>query len=147
LAESEGRPVEYQGSTVNAMWRAFVRRGDLVRIRFLSSTPSPRQGLRLSMKGGVLEVGDQRLKEIVLWSDTAPGLVEFACKPPRNGSWMHVWNTWVDDNGATQAWIGSAGMVIEKRESGAILRCSDGKDGPNFDDLVVEVGLTAAPAR
>ena len=53
-----------------------------------------------------------------------------------------MWNSWRDGQGAMQAWVGDAGMLVEEGEGGRIvLRCSDGFDRPSFDDLVVELEL------
>ena len=45
-------------------------------------------------------------------------------------------------SGTTQAWIGNAGIVVDKASDASwTLRCSDGVGPTNFDDLVVHVVL------
>jgi hypothetical protein len=50
-----------------------------------------------------------------------------------------VWNCW-EVNGVMHAWLGNAGMRVERTPNGAIqLRCSDGDGVPDFEDLVVRI--------
>jgi hypothetical protein len=57
-------------------------------------------------------------------------------------------NQWRDEvHGATLLGMNNAGMMVQaKSEVCWLLRCSDGWEGPNFDDLVVEITLHRTPA-
>ena len=140
LAESKGEPFEYEGVTVHGIYRCEVHPDDIVQVRFVRRTPTIRQGLQLKINRGRLLVNGQSSKSGVLWMDTAPGVVEIVCNPPRRGATLSVWNAWERD-GIMHAWLGNAGMVFEQRDDAIILKCSDGVGNPDFQDLVVELRL------
>jgi hypothetical protein len=69
---------------------------------------------------------------------------------PRKSSIVSIWNIWLDTHKGTrsyepesydtvQAWWAWSGMRIEDSDDGVVLRCSGSYDGPNFDDLAVQI--------
>jgi len=138
LAESKGQPIEYEGRAVHASYHREVHSGDVLFVRFIKSAGEARQGLSISLKKGALRVNEQSLRDVVLWKDTAPELVEIVCQTPKQGAVLSVWNAW-DRSGILQAWLRNAGMLVEEQDDAVILRCSDGVGPPDFGDLVVEL--------
>ncbi len=111
-----------------------------ISIEFRSVGSAFRQGLRLKVRGGQLEIDGVEAADFALWHDTAPSQVEvnvhWKGKGPRS---LRIWNSW-EYNGVAHAWLGNAGMRVEEFEPGRfVLRCSDGEGEPEFDDLVVGV--------
>jgi hypothetical protein len=138
---AQGAPVEVDGQLAHMMYELPPVTAP-VRLRITLTPRGERpQGLRLKARDGQVVVNDQGLEDVVLWSDSAPPEVE-ATLEPAGGKPMtvRVWNTWRDQQGAMQAWIGDAGMVVEEAGDGRVtLRCSDGFERPSFDDLVAEL--------
>lgn len=94
----------------------------------------------MSIKKGQLTVDGQTMNRLVLWTDTAPEVVQVVCRPPKAGAVLRAWNNW-DRNGTMMAWLGNAGMLVEDQNDCVVLRCSDGIGPPDFEDLVVELRL------
>jgi hypothetical protein len=140
LAESKGEPIEYEGQTVHGIYRWDVHPGDVLRVSFQHATSEVRQGLNVAIKEGQLSVEGQRIKRLVLWADTAPKAVDVVCQPPKSGALLQAWNCW-DRYGRMDAWMGNAGMLVERRDGAVVLKCSDGIGSPDFRDLVVELTL------
>jgi hypothetical protein len=112
----------------------------------LTSTSPTAQGLRLKARGGTIAVDGRNLDDIVLWTDTAPALSTVVLVPSDRSAplTLRVWNVWRDPAATMQAWIGDAGIVVDgESPERVVLRCSDGFDAPTFDDLVVELALSA----
>jgi len=143
---SRGEPVEWAGRRVHAMLEfAGLTTDKRLLIEFAQASPLRPQALRLRVRGGVIELREQELDDVVLWYDSVPGTVIARLRPktPVVPMSLRVWNAWRDAAGTMQAWIGNAGMLIEERGAGVIVvRCSDGFDEPSFDDLVATLRLT-----
>jgi hypothetical protein len=109
-------------------------------IRFQSAASKPRQGLRLKVRGGTLEIESRTSGDVILWQDTAPAEIHVRVRwKPRGLRSLRIWNAW-QVNDVTQAWLGNAGMRVTPSAGGVYtLRCSDGEGEPDFDDLVAEV--------
>lgn len=112
-------------------------------IDFAHGSPVRPQGLRLKARGGVIELNDQVLEDIVLWHENAPRTIIARLHPKESDVPMNlrVWNAWRDPAGTMQAWVGNSGIIVEERGDMIVLHCSDGFDEPNFDDLVVALEL------
>ncbi|WP_434966466.1 hypothetical protein [Janibacter indicus] len=111
-----------------------------VSVAFQSVDSAFRQGLRLKIRGGRLEIDGVEATDLALWHDTAPNQVEVKVhwkgKGPRS---LRMWNSW-EHNGVAHAWLGNAGMRVDEVESGRfLLRCSDGEGEPEFDNLILGV--------
>jgi hypothetical protein len=140
FAKSGGEPILLGDQQVHSIFVGKIWTGDHVRVRRLGVTASPVQALRLKIVGGKLLINKQSLRDIVLWSDTAPEETVLVAENADSGATIKIWNAWRDSQGTMQAWLGDAGMLIDKKGvRGIRLRCSDGLGGVNFDDLVVEI--------
>lgn len=126
FAESKGAAIHVDGRKVFNMYRRPVSAGQTVTVRARPAMHSPVQGLRIKLAEGVIAIKDQRLKEVVVWLDTAPLDFEFSCRPTKQSTELRVWNCWRDPNGVMQAWIGNAGMIAEETGPDVLLRCSTG---------------------
>lgn len=146
LFEAARSPVvEWQGKLVYGMYELpGMSEDEDLRIEFSDPSPARPQALCLGVRGGRLEINNQLLSEIALWSDSAPRVVVARARPRRGKVvTVRLWNAWRDLDDPVDrmdAWIGNAGMLIEGDvTSGLVLRCSDGYDEPTFDDLVATV--------
>lgn len=130
----QSRSVIWRGTCVHGLFEVDIKSNRLVVCRSRSKA-DPVQGIAidLSREG---EICGHRGKEFVLWSDTISSLVEVNMTSTE-ATKLKVWNVWKGPYGVTQAWIGNAGMLVEERDNGAKLRCSDGLGDPTFSDLVV----------
>ncbi len=99
-----------------------------------------RQGVRLKARGGKLEANGVEESDLVLWQNSSPPRVDVLVRWAKRGSRsLRIWNCW-EVNGVMHAWLGNAGMRVERAPEGTIvLRCSDGHGEPDFGDLVVEI--------
>lgn len=112
-------------------------------LRFLSAKEFPVQGIHLRVKGGTLAVNDCESSNIVVWQDTAPQRVDVQVRALRKGARLMLWNIWKESAGVTQAWLGNSALQVDVDSSRGFLklRCSDGVGEPDFEDLIVEVGV------
>lgn len=145
FAASQGAPVEVDGRLVHMMYEfdPITVPSELVVERLASSDEHP-EGIRLKARGGKIVIEDEPLDDVVLWSDTAPPEDKGTLEPDAGGKPMtlRAWNVWRDPQGAMQAWIGDAGMIVEQLPDGSVtLHCSDGFDEPSFDDIVVNLAV------
>lgn len=142
---TDGKPILYDGRTLTMAYSLSVEQGDRVDVTFERFASSPVQGLRLALKekGGQLEIGGHRSADFVLWTDTAPRHVQVLIADGRKNGHLVVWNVWRDaKHGTTLYGVNNAAIdVAEETATGAVLRCSDGWLGPDFDDLVVRLGF------
>jgi hypothetical protein len=88
-----------------------------------------------------VRVNEQLLDDVVLWTDTAPPelVVELVPKSAKKPLVLRAWNAWRDPAGATQAWIGDAGMLIAEEDGTVVLSCSDGFDAIDFTNLTARL--------
>lgn len=144
---SRGKPVDWAGQLVHMMFELTGPTADQeLLIQFGQPAPARPQALRIRARGGLVELNGQELDDVVLWSDSAPQTVVIGFRPAKADEPMtvRIWNAWRDTAGTMQAWIGNSGMLIEERDNGStVLKCSDGFDDPNFDDLVAALSVSA----
>jgi hypothetical protein len=139
----QGAPVEIDGQLAHMMYELPpIAAPAELRIALRAGDARP-EGLRLKARHGRVVVNGEPLDNVVLWSDSAPPEVVAELQPRgRQPMSLRLWNTWRDAQGIAHAWIGDAGMLVERDDGGrVVLRCSDGFDRPSFDDLVVELEL------
>ena len=136
--------VTWRGQVVHSMFELpAVPSGTRLRITFDVLNPARPEGLRLKVRGGTLRIADQDLVDVVLWSDSAPRVVEALLQAKRSSANLRFWNCWRDPADTVQAWIGNAGMIVDEIDGGFRLRCSDGFDGATFTDLVVSLCVSS----
>jgi hypothetical protein len=132
--QSKGEPIEYKGKLVQLMDRPLVRPGSALQLVFVSSSGSRRQGVRIKANGDLVVAG-QKLKDIVLWSDTAPPCVDIQLGA--KATELKVWNCWESADGAVDAWHNGAGMIVSAKAAGVReYQCNDGAPNDDFSDLV-----------
>jgi hypothetical protein len=139
IAHARGAPIRVGDVDVYGLYRIPVSRGQAIRVRRVTAVSWPTQGLRLKLDAGLISIGGQNLGDIVLWADSAPEEVELTCNTTGERGILKLWNAWRDERGATQAWIGNAGIVVEPHGDLVTLRCSDGVGDVHFGDLVVVI--------
>ena len=143
FADAQAPCLDWEGKPAYAIYE--MTAPDLLEVEFLSSIASPVQGLTLKAYGGVLEIEDVEAQEMLLWADTAPPKVPVKIKPGADGKViLKIWNVWrgkVGGHDVTQAWLGNAGMRIERSGSRISLRCSDGEGPVDFGNLETRVTL------
>jgi len=142
FARSGGDPVTYQDRQVHAVYRRPLAGPTRVEIAVqLERAPADldvRQGLRIAIDGGELELYGERHGGMELWTDLLPRPVSIDCLPARGGAELAIWNVW-DVEGLSCEWVGHGGMLIEGDGDDVVLRCSNGVERASFGDLVVRV--------
>jgi len=146
FASAQTPVIEWEGEPVYAIYETKLAR-DIVVVEFLKTAASTVQGLTLKAKGGVLAVNGVEASQVLLWHDTAPAKVSLKVKRKSSqGVTLKLWNIWrgsVGGEGVTQAWLGNAGMRVNRSddERQLLLRCSDGEGSIDFNDLVARVTI------
>ena len=110
-----------------------------LRLYFETCNGEWRQGVVLRVDGD-FEVNGKVIgkdKQIVLWHDTAPQIVELGV--PANANMIEVYNVWDSGNVMTDAWHNGAAMIIEEVPNGRRYRCNDGLADDDFDDIVFRI--------
>lgn len=142
FARSGGEPVTYEDQRVHAVYRRPIAGPTMVEIAVqLERAPADldvRQGLRVAIDSGELELYGERHGGMELWTDLLPRPVSIDCLPARGGAELAVWNVW-DVEGLACEWVGHSGMLIEGDGDDVVLRCSNGVERASFGDLVVRV--------
>jgi len=142
--KSKGAPIDVDGVTVVNMYRKNVVDGQKLSIRFDAFKGIPEHGIRIKLQNGLIGVNGQKLKEVVVWVNTAPSNFEIICFPKDINGELRIWNCWRDFDGVTHAWIGNAGIVVEENEFETALRCSDGMAEFNPDSLTVSLDFNCS---
>lgn len=134
---SMGKPVEIEGKNAYPIYVVELEKEKQVIVKWVSTHSKLKQGIQIKIDKGILEVNGEKLSNIILWEDTSPNVVQLRCIPKKNSK-LKVWNVW-EVEGATQAWVGNAGMDISESGHLVRLRCSDGSGDVNFQNLIVEL--------
>ncbi|MEW6533779.1 MAG: hypothetical protein AB1473_23315 [Thermodesulfobacteriota bacterium] len=137
--ETAEATVQYEGQTVHGVVFKEVRKPGKFIVRFLRAVPSPVQALRINIRPGDLVIEDTISPKMILRLDTSPDLVEVHYRPSPRGSKITFYNSWIDENDAIDRWRRHFGMLVEETGNKMVLRCSDGRGEPTFDDLIVEI--------
>src|ERR1700682_1746646 len=132
--ESKGKPVTYKGRLVQRIDTLTVHPKSHIALSFEAAKGHYRQGVRIKANGYVT-VADEKLRDFVLWTDTAPPGVKLTAGPRTTE--QKIWNCWDHGDGVTQAWLNGGAMIVEKLKSGARKYCcNDGLPNDDFNDLV-----------
>ena len=138
--ESRGKPIEYNGRTVQMVDKVSIGDAADVRIRFEHISAKWKQGIYLTTKGHFVVNGDRFDKSIVLWQDTAPVTSEFRVNS--SDGLLSVKNVWDMGDGVMQSWCGGGAMIVEGDAESRRYLCNDGEFDDDFDDLIftLEIG-------
>jgi hypothetical protein len=139
--ETDAKSIDVDGRTVVQLYEREVTAGATIDVEFLRTAVDRVQGLNLSLTDGTLEVNQERIRDVVLYTDTAPRHVRLICHTEGPVT-AQVWNSWRAESGEDRddAWIGEAGIVVDDQgPQGVLLRCSDGIGPLDFGDLVVRL--------
>lgn len=119
-----------------------------LRIEFKSARSDYRQGLRLKVRGGLLELNSVKSRDFAIWQDSAPLSFDVGVSWGKSQSRsIRFWNCW-EVGGVQHAWTGNSGMRVSEGSDGRFLvRCSDGVGGPDFGNLVVVLEGVMTSAR
>jgi hypothetical protein len=137
--ETRGQPIVYQGKTLFLMDNFPTENSAQLRVYFETCDGEWRQGVSLCVDGE-LEVNGRvvgKHKQVVLWNDTAPRVVELGL--PANANRIEVHNVWDSGNGMTDAWHNGAAMIVEEIPNGRRYGCNDGLADDDFDDIVFRI--------
>jgi hypothetical protein len=134
---SKGRPVVYDGRTIQMDDCLIVREGQILKVKFERVNSDWRQGVCLSTDG-IFEVNNLKIeKSIVLWQDSAPTEVELMVHS-RNGE-CRVKNVWDAGDGVMQSWHNGAAMIVEELPTCRLYKCNEGRGDACFDDLIFSI--------
>ena len=137
FAEARTPSLDWEGKPAFAIYE--MPAPQRIMVELLRSKISPVQGLSLKAYGGVLQIDEAVSPHMLVWADTAPEQVTVSFKPwEGQKAKLKIWNVWRGKVGGvevTQAWLGNAGMRVERSNSELFLRCSDGEGPVDFADL------------
>lgn len=139
--EVRGEPIEVDGQTVVMMLQHQVRTRDRVHMYWRRWIESPVQGICVKIHGESLEIGGRKYFDVILWRDTAPDEVVVVCK---GSGELRMWNSWRDKHGVQQAWIGNAGMRIQKHSEDRLTVECNSRPEVTFEDLVFDLVIERA---
>jgi len=139
FSKGNGRKVTWKGQTVESVIEIPVQDGDRIMLTRLTSSTTRAQALKLGIDKGELRANGVLMQTAAIWTHTSPLEIQIDVVGRRAKS-VDVWNSWSSD-GVDSAWLGNAGMVVERTSSITTLRCSDGLGDPTFDDLVVKLEI------
>ncbi len=134
---SMGSPIEVNGRKIHSIYTLDIAKGVLLNFKWLGTNSDFRQGIKIKIDKGVIDINGTKSAEIILWEDTSPLEFQLFCIP-RKLAKLKLWNVWEVDS-ITQAWVGNAGIDITERKDKVILKCSDGAGGINFDNNHIEL--------
>jgi hypothetical protein len=134
---SGGKPIEYDGRTLQLFDEFPTLDACRFRFEFLECNAIWRQGVHLLLDGQIL-VDHRRLKgDILFWFDSSPQSFEFEVTMPQ--SHFKVCNVWQLPNGGIHSCHNGAAMICEEIENGRRYRCNDGKPDDDFDDIIFTI--------
>jgi len=139
FGETDGPTVHYKGMIVHSAVFKNVRKSGEFIVRFVRAVPLPLQALRIRIDPGKLLVENTESAQILLRLDTSPDVVNVRYRSSQEGSRITFYNAWINEDGGVDAWLVNAGMLVEETGNKLLLRCSDGRGEPTFDDLIVEI--------
>ena len=141
FVESQGKPVEFEGRTIQLAHRVAVTSGERLLLRIHHFVDTPLQGLRIAAKGCQVAAVEQTGTQFVVWTDVAPERTELEVVKAKAGAELVFLNVWRDERfGSTMQGMNYAAMKVDgDPNSSVVLRCSDGVGPPAFDDLVVSI--------
>lgn len=135
--KSKGKPVVYNGRTIQMVDRLRVRSGQLLKVTFESVNANWRQGVCLSSDGAFVVNNQTIKKSVVLWHDTAPSEVLLRVETKKGQ--CQVKNVWDTGDGAVHSWHNGAAMIVEETASARRYKCNDGRADDDFNDLVFRI--------
>lgn len=137
---SKGKPISYNGETLYMIDYVTVPITFRVSVHLISTNSTLPQiiKLRVNKGGNLLCDGKKGINHSLHASGMPPKIEVLGCA--EDGKLM-VYNAWLRDNEAEDAWLGGAAM--KKVVCGNTIRyyCNDGHPDDNFDDLVFEITI------
>lgn len=134
--ENHGAPVRVSEMEVVPIFRIGLDHGWNSFLLELKDTDVEfQQGVRLSIKGGEIEVDGISSPDVVIWNELAPPAVAVRVFSKKKENVLSVWNTWRFKR-IDQAWIGNSGMVVSADDRGYLFSCSNGVGDVDFSDFV-----------
>lgn len=138
---SKGQPILYKGKELRMMDQLpLPARSSSVKISFLSTDSSWRQGIVLQTKGTFEIVGilnQSFLNRLVLWEDTAPKEVQLLVHS--TDKTLVVYNAWDTGDGTLHYWHNQACMYIEEQQAYRVYHCNEGLADDDLNDLVFKL--------
>jgi len=132
------------GRRIYGILRIPVASPSLLKVRRLHASSAPVPGLRVKTHDGSATLNGDKVRDLILWSDTAPEEIEINIIPKRKKiAEIRMWHCWRDRRDGydiTEAWVLNDGMLVEHSNNEWILRCNSGPNAAlSFDDLIVAV--------
>jgi hypothetical protein len=132
--ESGGRSVQYKGRTVAMVDYFPVPEDGRVQIVFDDVNSEWRQGVMLTVDGTFRVAGDEVVRSLVLWQDSAPPKVDIGVYT--KDSAIEVRNVWDTGDGVVHSWHNGGALIVEPDGQGRRYLCNDGHPDDDFTDLV-----------
>lgn len=135
--------VDPSGREVVKIEALAVEPGQTITLSFEQVQSPWRQGVWLATEG-MLEVGDSKAAQFVLWADTAPPEVQIRCE--QTDGLLRFYNVWDSGRkrGPFESQSHTSGMVVEELEDGSRrYGCNDIGLEPDFRKLVFRVSVAS----
>jgi hypothetical protein len=133
--KSRGKPIEYKGRTIIMVDHFPVQSAQRLQLTLEQCNGEWRQGVSLRIRdGGEMVVNDQRMKQCILWYDSAPHVIEIAIAGDVPA--LEIKNIWDTGDGVVHSWHHGAAMIVQSLPNGRRYFCNDGLPDENFDDIV-----------
>lgn len=145
-------PVRWQGQVVQPMFCEALGADPTVLSLTLRRAAPPAGvfgvGIAVSVLSGYVALADRRLRGVDVWTEAMSGGVEIELCGAGPDARFALTPVWLCGDGETVSWAGNYGVLVDRSPDGEpVLRCSTGVGAPDFAELVVEVGIRAAPTH
>jgi hypothetical protein len=137
--QSKGKPISFNGQTLLLLDRFQIGDGAYLRVRFEKTNGPWKQGITLTTDGAFELNGKEINKSIVLWSHSAPPIVDLIVRTKKG--YVEAHNVWDTGDGVVHAWHNGAAMSVLQEGSVRRYTCNDGHPDENFDDLVFTIEM------
>ena len=137
FATSKGKPIEYNGRTLQ-MWDRFpVKNGQTIRVAFECANSDWLQGIGLKVDGGLTERSKDWGRGLAIWEKSSPNGCDL--KVRTSCGHVEVKNLWDRGDGFVDFWNMGGAMIVESIPRGRRYLCNDGYPDDDFDDLIFTI--------
>jgi hypothetical protein len=118
-----------------------IAAGQVVRLAFEGGDSPWRQGVRVATEGALVAY-DVEGPQLDFWSDTAPPLVDIACKS--TDGLVRIYNIWHSGRRpGVESQSHTSGMIVDLLPDGSRrYRCNDIGFNPDFSKLQFSISIT-----
>jgi hypothetical protein len=135
---SEGKTIMYKDREIKLSDEISLPEVSLsLGVEFISTNSEWKQGIVIKTKGEFEINGHKLPNGIVLWEDTASGIVEI--KVTSRDKKLYIYNVWDTGDGTMHYGHNGGALFVEQAGGEMIYHCNDGYPDDDFDDLVFKI--------